>query len=83
MFFRLRKSLSIKDLRLRPMGGLRKLLPVNDLVLAKAFVAEPAAVLVDLAREVVLLQLAGVDPVAVVSLNGRGRSLLVEPIYMM
>ena len=53
------------------------------LVLAEAFVAEPPTVLVDLAREVVLLHLARVDPVAFVSLNGRDMVVLrVEPIYM-
>ena len=82
MTWQICKSLSIKGLRERPGGGLPKSLMVSYVVLAKTFVADPPAVLVDVAREVVLLRLAGVDPVAVVSLNGRGRSLLVEPIYM-
>ncbi|SVD70258.1 uncharacterized protein METZ01_LOCUS423112, partial [marine metagenome] len=78
------KSLSIKGLRERPGGGLPKSLMVSYLVLAKTFVAEPPAVLVDVAREVMLLQLAGVDPVAVVSLNGRDDDVVlrVEPIYV-
>ena len=79
-----RKPLSIKDLRKRPGGGFRKLLLVSYLVFAKTFVAKPPAVLVHWRGEVVLLQLAGVDPVAVVSLNGRddGVVLRVEPINM-
>ena len=60
-----------------------KLLVVSYLVFAKTFVAEPPAVLVHWRGEVVLLQLAGVDPVAVVSLNGRDDVVLrVEPIYV-
>ena len=51
------------------------MLLVSDLVLAKTFVAEPAAILVDLVREV---GLAGVDPVAVVSLSGRDDSVVLR-----
>jgi len=74
--------LTINDLGLRPTPRRVKLLTVSGLALvfAKTFVAEPPAVLVDVAREVVLLQLARVDPVTVVSLNGRGLGLRVEPI---
>ena len=70
----------LSNLRRRGRGARLKLLVANGLVFAKTFVAEPPAVLVDVAREVVLLQLARVDPVTVVSLNGRGLGLRVEPI---
>ena len=83
-FFLHPKSLSWKNLRGARWGLRPKLLVVSYLVLAKTFVAEPPAVLVDVAREVMLLQLAGVDPVAVVSLNGRDDDVVlrVEPIYV-
>ena len=58
------------------------MLVVSYLVFAKTFVAEPPAVLVHWRGEVVLLQLAGVDPVAFVSLNAHGIVLRVEPIYV-
>ena len=83
-FFLHPKSLSWKNLRGARWGLKPKLLVVSFLVFAKTFVAEPPAVLVHWRGEVVLLQLAGVDPVAVVSLNGRddGVVLRVEPINM-
>ena len=82
-FFLHPKSLSWKNLRGARWGLKPKLLVVSYLVFAKTFVAEPPAVLVHWRGEVVLLQLAGVDPVAVVSLNGRDDVVLrVEPIYV-
>ena len=82
-FFLHTKSLRWKNLRGARWGLKPKLLVVSYLVFAKTFVAKPPAVLVHWRGEVVLLQLAGVDPVAVVSLNGRDDVVLrVEPIYV-